>query len=102
MTTGHPGIADDTQVVEVRCPRDHYRPDGTCNPGRLLGQLILAGEDPSYLQPDNLIVLACNDCKRWQRREGRNVRRVLHCYNLAGQLVKTLTENDPPGEDPPG
>lgn len=48
----------------------------------------LAGERPHITQ-DNLVELACDDCKRTLRREGDHVERVLHRYSLDGSLVET-------------
>lgn len=83
-------------VVELRCPRDYQHPDGTCSPGKLFAQLRLSGEEPSFIHPDNLIVMACGDCKRFYRRNGISYRHVLHCYDMAGELVKTLFEDEDP------
>lgn len=88
-------MADDALTeVEVRCPVGEELPDGHCRPGRLLMKLLVAGEVPSFVQPDNLIELACEDCRYRLRRAGFQVRRVLHRYNLAGELVETLTDGD--------
>jgi hypothetical protein len=85
---------DDTKEVEVRCPVGEELPDGFCRPGRLLLKLRISGEMPSFVQPDNLIELACEDCRYRLRKAGYRVRRVLHRYNLAGELVETLTDGD--------
>lgn len=90
--TIEPVVADPALEVEVRCPVPVERPDGDCRPGRLLLKLRLAGQPPSFVQPDNLIELVCEDCTRRLRKGGRPVRRVLHRYDLAGNLVTTLTE----------
>jgi hypothetical protein len=76
--------------VEVRCPVPKPLPGGGCRPGHLLMKLRLNGQVPSFVHPDNLIELACEDCKYFARTAGRPVRRVLHRYDLAGQLVSTL------------
>jgi hypothetical protein len=81
------------QEVEVRCPVPAELPDGTCRPGKLLLKLRLAGRRPAFVHPDNLIELACEECKHRARKAGRPVRRVLHRYDLAGRLIETLTED---------
>lgn len=88
-------LADEPESVrvELRCPEPVRTRDGGCNPGHLFAKLIVAGEQPSYVQPDNLIEMACSNCRRQREREGKRVRRVLHRYNLAGELVDTLTED---------
>lgn len=75
------GSADGT-ALEFRCP---------VGARRLFARMISRGERPSYVHPDNLIEFSCSDCKRRLERSGRGVRRVLHRYNIAGELVETLT-----------
>lgn len=82
-------------VVEVRCPVPEELHDGRCRPGRLLLKLRLAGGRPSYVHPDNLIELSCDDCKYRLKRAGVRVGRVLHRFDLSGDLVETLTEGGP-------
>jgi|tagenome__1003787_1003787.scaffolds.fasta_scaffold20343818_2 hypothetical protein len=86
------GVVEQTEV-EVRCPVDKPLPGGDCRPGRLLLKLRLTGCLPSFVHPDNLIELACTDCKEAARQAGYPVKRVLHRFNLAGNLVETLTES---------
>lgn len=80
------------QEVEVRCPVPQQLPDGHCLPGKLLLKLRLSGDIPSYVYPDNLIELPCEYCKVQMRRRGVSVKRVLHRFDLAGNLVETLTD----------
>lgn len=68
------------QTVEIRCPED---------PRRLLSKLLLAGEKPTVVE-GNLIEIACMACKHDLRREDPSVVRVLHRYNLIGELVETV------------
>lgn len=84
-------VMDEPQLVEVRCPVPQPLPGGHCRPGRILMKLRLAGQLPSYVHPDNLIELACEDCKYRLKKAGHPVKRVLHRYDLAGTLVETLT-----------
>lgn len=86
-------LADVEQTeVEVRCPVPKPLPGGDCRPGKLLLKLRLNGEQPSFVHPDNLIELVCADCREFARQLGRPVKRVLHRYDLAGNLCETLTE----------
>lgn len=75
--------------VEIRCP-EPVRKRGQCHPGKLFTVLHLAGEQPSYIQPDNLIEMACLDCKRAELGRGHRVRHVKHRYDFAGNLVDTI------------
>lgn len=67
------------QTVEIRCPED---------PRRLLSKLLLSGGKPTVVE-GNLIEFACDNCKKALRSSGQSVVRVLHRYNLAGELVET-------------
>lgn len=78
------------EVVDVRCPVGLQREDGTCHPGKLLLKINLSGERPTYVHPDNLIELYCEDCTRRLRRLRRDVKRVLHRYDFLGTLIETL------------
>lgn len=82
------------EEVEIRCPVPQPLPGGGCKPGKLLMKLLVAGESPSFVHPDNLIELACEDCRKQLRRRGVNVKRVLHRYDLAGSLIETLTDGE--------
>lgn len=84
--------AVEAREIEVRCPVGYQLPDGHCRPGRLLFKLQMAGEPPSFVQPDNLIELPCDDCRYQLRKRGIRVNRVLHRFDLAGNLVTTLTD----------
>lgn len=81
------------ELVEVRCPVDLEFPDGTCRPGRLFLKLRLSGERPHIIQPDNLIELACDDCRKRLARRGIKVQRVLHRYDMAGTHVENRIEH---------
>jgi hypothetical protein len=78
------------EVVDVRCPVGPRRDDGSCHPGKLLLKIRQSGERPTWVHPDNLIELYCEDCTRRLRKSGRPVRRVLHRYDFLGTLVETL------------
>jgi hypothetical protein len=67
--------------IELRCP---------VGPRKLFAMMQRAGQRPSYIHPDNLIEFSCYDCKRSYRSQGRSVRRVLHRYDLSGELIETL------------
>jgi hypothetical protein len=84
----------EAREIEVRCPVGHRFPDGHCRPGRLLFKLKVAGEQPSFIQPDNLIEMPCEDCRYRLRQRGARVKRVLHRFDLAGNLVATLTDDE--------
>lgn len=65
--------------VEIRCP---------VGPQRLLGKLLQSGEKPKIVE-GNLIEMHCNDCVRLIRKTGRPMFRVLHRYDLSGELIET-------------
>jgi len=68
----------DDNKVDLRCP---------VGPKRLLARL--APMERAHVTEDNLVELACSDCVRTLRREGRDVRRVLHRFNFLGELVES-------------
>lgn len=70
------------RTVEIRCP---------VGPRRLLFKMIQAGEKP-HVDEGNLIELACADCTRTLRKADATVLRVLHRYDLAGDLVESDVE----------
>lgn len=84
---------DQPGVVDLRCPQPVTR-NGFCHPGRLLARLRLAGQQPSFVQPDNVIEMPCEECRYRMRKEGRPVRRVLHRYDMAGTWITTLVDED--------
>lgn len=61
-----------SQVVEMRCPVESQR---------MFGKLLVAG---AYTITDNLMEFSCDRC-----RKAQGVVRVLHRFNLAGELVQT-------------
>lgn len=67
------------EVIELRC-----------DAGKLLANVLRSGERPQYVHPDNLIELSCDGCRARRRREGRRVARVLHRFNILGELIETL------------
>lgn len=78
--------------VELRCPRPVRTRSGDCSPGHLFAKLVIEGDAPSFVQPNNLIEMACSNCRKQHEREGRPVKRVLHRYDFVGELVETLVE----------
>lgn len=66
--------------------------DLRCSAGKLLAKVYQSGQQPQFVHPDNLIELACPDCKAQFRKQGRSVARVLHRYNILGELIETLVK----------
>jgi hypothetical protein len=87
-----PADVTTAEYVEIRCPVDLTWPDGTCRPGRLFLKLKRQGGSAHVDPGSNLMELACDDCKRRLARAGRKVHRVLHYFDLAGELVDTKVE----------
>lgn len=69
-----------TKHIDIRC---------TAGPKRLLCKIKANGEEPTYVDNGLLIEFACSDCCRSLRKQGYDVGRVLHRYNIAGELVET-------------
>lgn len=72
---------ESVREVELRCPT---------GPRKLFAKLRLAGL-PAPVTMDNLIEMACQDCRRRLRSEGRAVQLVLHRFDIAGELIETVT-----------
>lgn len=62
-------------IVELRCDR---------NPSRLLAKV-----GKPKIVDGNLIEIACLDCRKRLKREGRDVRLVLHRFDVLGELIET-------------
>lgn len=68
------------ETIDIRCPED---------PRRLFLKLKRLGEDTPVVD-GNLIELACYACNKALRTQGeKNVIRVLHRYDLMGELIET-------------
>lgn len=65
--------AVDAPGVDLRCPRGM---------GKLLGRA-------SGIDAAGTVELACNSCARAQRAAGRPCARVVHRFNLLGELLST-------------
>jgi hypothetical protein len=70
--------------IEIRCP---------VGPRRLLFKMYQEGHRP-HVVPGNLIEVACDDCKRTMRRRDPSVVRVVHRFNLAGELIESKVIRD--------
>ena len=69
-----------SEALELRCP---------VGPRQLLGKVIReTGTVP--VDESNLMELSCRDCTRTKRRESPEVFRVVHRYNLLGELVENV------------
>ena len=71
-----------TVATELRCPT---------GPRRLLAKLRQEGK-PVKVVPGNLMELHCRDCTKIERLSDPSVIRVLHRFDLAGELVETVIE----------
>jgi hypothetical protein len=69
-------------AVELRCP---------VGAKRLLGKSLRDGDKP-VVNSDNLLELACRDCATNARQFDGSVVRVLHRFNVLGELVESVVE----------
>jgi hypothetical protein len=74
--------APTVQIVELRCP------EGI---GGLLMKVRREGEMPRVSE-GNLLELNCRDCARNARQVDPSVRRVLHRFSFAGDIVESVVE----------
>lgn len=70
------------QMIEVRCP---------VGPKRLFAKLRSDGIPP-VITDGNLIEFSCAECKKQFAAHGIACTRVLHRYNLIGELVESTLE----------
>lgn len=76
---------------DIRCP---------VGPKKLLAKMKTQSDPDDVrrmLLPDNLLELSCRDCTKTARREAdadgsAPPLRVLHHYNVLGELVETVSE----------
>lgn len=73
-------VEDSSEEVELRCP---------VGPRKLFAKLRLSGEKP-LITSGNLIELSCQDCRRRLRSQNREVKLVLHRFDISGLLVETV------------
>ena len=73
----------DAVLVELRCP---------LGAKKLLAKVRSEGDRPRQSE-GNLLELSCRDCSVKARKEGYpHNTRVLHRFNLAGELVESVAE----------
>ena len=76
-------MADSTDmtVTDFRC---------SVHPARLFARLRQEGEHPPIVE-GNLVEFSCRECTKVQRQiDSDTVLRVLHRYNLIGELIETV------------
>lgn len=61
-------------LVDLRCPADMSK---------------LLGRAQAVALPAGIVELNCNNCVRAERAAGRTCSRVLHRFNLLGELLAT-------------
>lgn len=70
------------EKVELRCPY---------GPKALLAKVVQNGDQKSYVA-GNLLELNCRDCAKKMREDDKGVARVLHRYNIVGEMVESVVE----------
>lgn len=75
-------------TIDIRCPE---------NPRVLFLKLKRSGEDTPVVD-GNLIELACERCRNTIRQSEPDVLRVLHRYDLTGELIETEVVRATPEE----
>lgn len=66
--------------VEIRCPAKYKR---------MFGKLVR--KDEEVVVSDNLLEFSCRPCTKEERALDSGVERVVHRYNIGGELVETFT-----------
>lgn len=75
-----------TQAVDLRCE---------AHPRRLLGRLLTESTTRHVDPGSNLLEFHCRECTRDARVLDSSVLRVLHRFDLTGDLIETVTVPDP-------
>jgi hypothetical protein len=70
----------EVDTIELRCSE---------NPRRMFAKLLREADQPPIVAPGNLLEFACRDCTKQEREEDRDVTRVLHRFNIVGELVES-------------
>lgn len=81
------------ELIDLRCP---------VGPRQLLARVRSLGDHAELVFKDSplslpdfpLLELACRDCAKFCRRDDPTVRRVLHRFNVFGQLVESAVEHE--------
>ena len=68
----------ESPATEIRCPTE-YR--------RMFGKLVRRGEDVTVVE--NLLEFSCRSCTKEQKAADPAIVRVVHRYNIAGELIET-------------
>lgn len=68
------------ELIELRCP---------AGPKALLAKMVMRGETPTY-DSWNLMELSCRDCSKIARKSDSEVIRVVHRFNILGELVESV------------
>jgi hypothetical protein len=63
--------------------------DWRCPFGTLFGRMLIRERPPTIVE-HNLVEFACSDCKRAVRSQDHQVFRVLHRFNIVGELIETV------------
>lgn len=74
-------MSEATVALELRCP---------VGPRQLLGKVIRETGEVPPVGEANLMELSCRDCTKNLRREDPEILRVVHRYNLLGELVENV------------
>lgn len=72
------------EKLDLRCPH---------GPKALLAKVVQDGDPRQYVDEGTLLELNCRDCAKAMRANGEpDVARVLHRYNVIGELVNSVVE----------
>jgi len=69
----------EVDTIEIRCAE---------SPWKMFGKLLRESKDVPVV-PGNLLEFACRDCTKREREENPLVVRVLHRFNVAGELIES-------------
>ena len=73
------------KLIELRCP---------LGPRALLAKSVVLGDVAHVNKELNLMEISCRDCCKAARQRNPKTKRVLHRFNVLGQLVESVVQED--------
>lgn len=73
------------KLIELRCP---------VGPRALLAKSVVLGDVAQVNRELNLMEISCRDCVKRARLRNPKIKRILHRFNVLGQLVESVIQEE--------
>lgn len=73
------------EKLDLRCPY---------GPKQLLAKVVQQGDYAGRSADGLTFEIACRDCAKVARKDNPNIRRVVHRFNVFGELVESIAQAD--------